>query len=265
MRRSELPRYIVGIPAGRICYQGESKITAWLTWALHRKSGAVAFDCASWVSNPSYWLTGDVPQAGFFEVPPAISLRSSSLSSWEGHVMKGRLIDKRREYRLGRYVNDPSSLILEKGNCSQWKWFQLAPPAHKQNGFRWALRRFFLRRFIKSGGILIVVGKTRSGKTLLLEKLMPGNIIENVRPNGFKKNARINASDIPSGIFAIDETPYHDRDDVLRVLEDTALTGRGLALVFQWHDLFRKYDLASCLAKRKVLFLEFENEYPRIY
>lgn len=63
------PRYIVGIPSERICYQGKSKIKAWLTWSLYRKSGAVAFDCANWVSNPSYWLIGEAPEANFFNVP----------------------------------------------------------------------------------------------------------------------------------------------------------------------------------------------------
>lgn len=67
--RNRPPRYIVGIPSERICYQGKSKIKAWLTWSWYQKSGAVAFDCASWVSNPSNWLIGEAPAANFFNVP----------------------------------------------------------------------------------------------------------------------------------------------------------------------------------------------------
>lgn len=247
MRSTELPRYIVGIPAGRICYQGESKITAWLTWTLHRKSGALAFDCASWVSKPSDWLAGGAPADGLFEVPPAISVRNLRRLSSENS--EGRLIS--------RYVKHSRSLLSDEGKYKQWKWSQMVAPAHKQEGLRWALRRFKLRRFINSGGVLVIIGRARSGKTFLLERLMPSCIIENVRKNGFQINAHIELSEIPSGIFAIDETQYHAHDDVMRVLDHTLITGQGLALVFQIPEMFRNYEIANSLANRKVLFLEF--------
>lgn len=38
------PRYIVGIPSSGVLYEGESKLRAWATWLIHRKSGAQAYD-----------------------------------------------------------------------------------------------------------------------------------------------------------------------------------------------------------------------------
>lgn len=64
--RKRLPQYIVGIPSVRVCYEGDSKTMAWVSWALHRRSGAVAFDRLSWIIDPSYWLSGVVPDADFF-------------------------------------------------------------------------------------------------------------------------------------------------------------------------------------------------------
>lgn len=254
------PRYVVGIPSERICYEGELRVMAWLSWLLHRKAGAVAFDRVNWVNKPSCWLIVDQPPVDFFKVPvpSAVSFNGSIPQTGEGVWYKFPPARFTRDnLQLAKLVGNLDSFLLVDGDFSKWKWSQMAAPAHNQNGFRWALRRFLLRRFIKSGGVLIIIGKARSGKTLLLERLMPGSIIENVRCNGFQRNARIIASDIPDGIFAIDETSYHHRDDVIDVLNETATAGRGLALVFQWHDIFRKYNLAGALAARKVLFLEF--------
>lgn len=60
------PRYIVGVPSKRICYQGKSKTLAWLCWVINRKSGAIAFDRRSWLEMPSYWLRGETPSPSFF-------------------------------------------------------------------------------------------------------------------------------------------------------------------------------------------------------
>lgn len=68
------PRYIVGIPSKRICYEGTSRARAWLNWVLYRRSGAIAFDRRGWVINPSYWLRGETPGADFFS--PAVCLKT---------------------------------------------------------------------------------------------------------------------------------------------------------------------------------------------
>lgn len=170
--------------------------------------------------------------------------------------------------RFHSYVSASALRAVESADCqvprpmpvsfSRWQWESLPSPGGEQGGLIWAWRRMKLKWFIRSGGVLVVVGQARSGKTLLLEKMMPGSIIENVRDNGrVVLDARINVEDVPSGIFAIDEVSYHNRADVLRILDETAESNRGLALVFQWPNMFQKYEIAAYLAKRKVLFLEF--------
>lgn len=67
--RKKTPLYIVGIPSKRVCYEGNSRFLAWVSWMLNKRSGALAFDCGGWIITPSYWLRGGKPETGFFCTP----------------------------------------------------------------------------------------------------------------------------------------------------------------------------------------------------
>lgn len=69
-QRKRKPRYIVGIPSSGVLYEGESKLRAWSTWLIHRKSGAQAYDRLAWVIAPSYWLHTEQMPEGVFDSPP---------------------------------------------------------------------------------------------------------------------------------------------------------------------------------------------------
>lgn len=68
-QRKKNPRYIVGIPSSGVLYEGESKLRAWATWLIHRKSGAQAYDRLTWVIAPSYWLHSEHMPEGVFNSP----------------------------------------------------------------------------------------------------------------------------------------------------------------------------------------------------
>ncbi|HBX1731157.1 TPA: hypothetical protein MHP96_24565 [Klebsiella quasipneumoniae subsp. similipneumoniae] len=65
--RKPKARYIVGIPHGRVLYEGNLRFAAWWSWLFNCRQ-AVAFDRRSWVINPSYWIAGDIPNENYFNM-----------------------------------------------------------------------------------------------------------------------------------------------------------------------------------------------------
>ncbi|BAI96676.1 hypothetical protein Sj15T_09790 [Sphingobium sp. TA15] len=140
---------------------------------------------------------------------------------------------------------------------SRWEWRSVAAPAHKQGGLGWRLRRYRLRQHMKRGGILIIIGPTRSGKTCLLQALTSLHIIKHFWSNMMRNVAVLPEMVPPSGLFAIDETHMHARKDIMRINEQTAKERRGFAMVFQSAESFRSFEISQYLANRKVLILQF--------
>ena len=64
------PRYCAGAPGSEPVYQGDSRVRAWFAWLRGRRQGVVAFDRLSWIIDPTYWLRGEAPPAGFFATNP---------------------------------------------------------------------------------------------------------------------------------------------------------------------------------------------------
>lgn len=64
--RAPTARYIVGIPSERILYDGDHRLTAWLCWLVHWRSGAQAFDRRSWILDPASWLRHATPESQYF-------------------------------------------------------------------------------------------------------------------------------------------------------------------------------------------------------
>ncbi|EGL2280220.1 hypothetical protein NUI72_003462 [Escherichia coli] len=64
-RRKPKARYIVGVPHGSILYEGNLRFAAWWSWLFNCRQ-AVAIDQRSWVIDPSYWITGEIPHENFF-------------------------------------------------------------------------------------------------------------------------------------------------------------------------------------------------------
>lgn len=138
---------------------------------------------------------------------------------------------------------------------SHWRWDSVTAPGHSQDSPEWLELHEELRGYMGSGGILIIVGPPRAGKTCLLERLTPLRIIDNFRPSLGHK-APVPPEDVPPGLFAIDETGAHDRRDVVRVIADMRAASRGFAMVFQRPESFRDHEIGAYLAMQSVLFME---------
>jgi hypothetical protein len=139
---------------------------------------------------------------------------------------------------------------------SRWKFYSVIAPRSKPYGFRWWLLKRHLRRVMNRGGVVVIVGETRSGKTCLLESLKLQKIIQLVTIHS-SIPVRIPMEEVPAkGLFAIDETHYHHVEDVTLILSDK---NRGCAVTFQAERLFCESGLGVVLADRSVTFLEFKR------
>jgi ABC-type polar amino acid transport system ATPase subunit len=108
------------------------------------------------------------------------------------------------------------------------------------------------------GGVLVITGSARTGKTSLLEQLTPDSIIDNSR-SGLEPGASVPSEQVPSGLFSIDETQAHDRRDIVRMIAEMMTAKRGFALVFQRPETFRDYQIGEYLAAHPVQFLNLSD------
>ena len=144
---------------------------------------------------------------------------------------------------------------------SHWWWHRVRAPGHRQGCPDWLELHGQLRKYMDRGGILVIIGPSRAGKTCLLERLTPLRIIDNSR-SGSARTAPVPPEDVPSGLFAIDETHAHDQRDIVRVITDMGTENRGFALVFQRPESFRDCVIGAPLALHSLLFLELVDHGP---
>jgi hypothetical protein len=91
-----------------------------------------------------------------------------------------------------------------------------------------------LRSAIQFGWVVVLVGPCRSGKTVLLERATPGNVIDKsqlVLRSAHTARAVFDLSDVPPSVFSIDEPRAFDPGSLLAALQ--TLRGRGFAIAFQ--------------------------------
>lgn len=161
------------------------------------------------------------------------------------------------------------------------KWIRISSNATRsQSGLWWYLTLFRVRRALANGGLVLVVGSTGTGKTRLLEKVLPGHVLDSNPlpadhrtylpvPDSFTSFPGqevlfqlapgmhlIDDKALPSGPFAIDECAYHVRSDVRRILKRPS----GIALAFQHWDQVKRFKLDDLVLTRKVLVLEIRRE-----
>ncbi|MGI0646799.1 hypothetical protein ACRCPS_17440 [Pseudomonas aeruginosa] len=161
------------------------------------------------------------------------------------------------------------------------KWIRISSAATRnQSGLWWHLTLFRLRRALAKGSVVLVIGRTGTGKTRLLEKVLPGHVLDSNPlpadhrtylpvPDSFASFPGqevlfqlapgihlIDDKALPSGPFAIDECAYHVRSDVRRILKRPS----GVALAFQHWDQVKRFKLDDLVQKRKVLVLDILHE-----
>lgn len=176
----------------------------------------------------------------------------------EGSRTPGMSLDDRFRMYVSRDAEVLADKLYRKLNrepapFSLWKWRSLAAPGYKQDSFGWLVLRYTLQRVMNAGGVVVLVGAPRSGKTCLLNRL-PLQIINAPWPKS--PEAATAQDSLPEGIFALDETDRHARTFVLRAMDKARKNGRGCALVFLTPERFKGFGIGAYLADQKVLFLE---------
>jgi hypothetical protein len=141
---------------------------------------------------------------------------------------------------------------------SHWRWHSVAAPGCRQGSREWQDIHRQLRGYMDDGGVLVITGSARTGKTSLLEQLTPDSIIDNSR-SGLEPGASVPSEQVPSGLFSIDETQAHDRRDIVRMIAEMMTAKRGFALVFQRPETFRDYQIGEYLAAHPVQFLNLSD------
>lgn len=112
------------------------------------------------------------------------------------------------------------------------------------NSFRTRLIAFLMRSAVKRGYVVVLVGKCRTGKTLLIEKArIPA--VGGYSPVFQRKDLRFTR--VPDGCFAIDEIRSFERKTFLGELEK--LRGRGFVLVSQTHADILEYEIGNELRR----------------
>lgn len=109
-----------------------------------------------------------------------------------------------------------------------------------------------MRAAMRRGWVVIVVGRTGSGKTLLLEHATPGRIVDKSYLLMYRAEREAFAmSDVPRGLFSIDEPACFKAGSLLPGLQ--SLRGRGFAIAFQRASDITHLGLSAELTERHRL------------
>ncbi|MFM0174756.1 hypothetical protein PQR33_36125 [Paraburkholderia sediminicola] len=90
----------------------------------------------------------------------------------------------------------------------------------------------FMRAAMKRGWVIVMIGPSGTGKTFMLERTIPGKIIDKsaLAMKGADKVA-FDLSEVPADRFAIDEPMVFDGASLRAGI--ATLRGRGFAMAFQ--------------------------------
>lgn len=154
--------------------------------------------------------------------------------------------------------------VMQPQPFTDWVWEGVLAPGAKQHGLQWWWKRRQLRRFLGAGGILIVVGATRTGKTYLMERVTPGKIIPFRFGGDVPIPGLIEDKDMQLGVSTVDEAGHRSKSDVLKVVNRKAADGDGVALIFGSRKSFIRSGIGPYIANKRVHILEFvkKDELP---
>lgn len=110
----------------------------------------------------------------------------------------------------------------------------------------------FLRLALLAGHPVVLIGACRTGKTLLLNKLTPGKIIdkrEEAMHGMYGMHLTISNADVPAGIYSLDECQLIEPLSISQLIVDMATSRRTFCLAAQRYgfvkdavDVYRSYE-----------------------
>lgn len=141
-----------------------------------------------------------------------------------GQEREAREFDKRRRAIAVESVTWKTSIPFSNNKWMIWRTLL------KANCIALAIRLA-----LRLGYIIVIIGKCRSGKTMILERSLPNQILNRKEDLLASENQNqilcLRKLSIPVGYFAIDEFSYLDDQTLLQDLEK--LNGRHFAIAIQ--------------------------------
>lgn len=110
-----------------------------------------------------------------------------------------------------------------------------------------------LRIAMLFGFIVVLIGKSRSGKTLIIERTTPGKVVCKVDGVANGTRPSLSISDLPKGRYSIDEIGFYDRDSLQATIQGSL--ERTFVLSFQNESDLRGFGLDKLLANRRRVTL----------
>jgi len=105
------------------------------------------------------------------------------------------------------------------------------------------------------GFVVVIVGSSRSGKSLILERTTPGKVVcklHELLNSATGKRPTLNVAELPNGVFSIDELSVYDTQSLKELISN--LDGRTFALSAQSKSDIEP-GLAKLLEKRRRLIV----------
>lgn len=141
-----------------------------------------------------------------------------------------------------------------------WRTKRLNPHKHpardKVRSFGLSL---LLNLALHLGVVVVVIGPCRSGKTYLLQQVLPGKIIdrsEHWRESG--ERPFFNLTKLPEGHFAVDEVSAFEPRSLFDGVLALAQNGRRFALAAQHISQLDEANIGRALMGRRVLVVSLE-------
>lgn len=113
-----------------------------------------------------------------------------------------------------------------------------------------------LRVAMLCGFVVVIIGRARSGKTLILDRTTPGKVICKLRDilnSPIAMQPTLSSSEMPNGYFSIDEVALYEPNSLKNTIQN--LSKRTFALSLQTETDLKKFGLDQLLSNRRRFIL----------
>lgn len=198
----------------------------------------------------------------------ALLAQNETIRTRRGKTMKintaALLSDKPKQEADTILKNSNSRICITVNEQQKRLKINIASPARRNKPlmlFHAYLIAAFLRLMMSLGFVCVVVGRCRSGKSLILERATPGKVINGrdqfIRSGGSVKRGQriLSSSELPEGYFTIDDIEFYDINSLTTTIR--ALNSRTFAVALQSELYLREVgcDIDQLLSSQKYLII----------
>lgn len=116
-----------------------------------------------------------------------------------------------------------------------------------------------LRAAMLFGFVIVIIGRARTGKTLILNRITPGKVVcklDQLINSPVAVRPTLSVSELPKGIFSIDEMALYEPSSLKKTISN--LADRSFALSIQHPSDILELGLDEILANRRRLIVTLE-------